>query len=363
LRPFGTMVCGVLMTMSQDEYRHALASPGEYLESNEYPEVQPPRFDITLDAWILTRYSDISAAYKSSSLLLTGLGDKRPLKVPDEAEHEKMRAETLDALSPKNLERWSDLLALEVEALLDKLSREKRIDLIKQYGKPLCLFLAAIVTGLTIEEAQHLAPQAREVSESVAEPCDATRKIRAKAAKVVLRNHFSSGPEALRDSGFVALSQTLPCLLGNAWFALTRHKVQWELLHCEPTLGEQAIEELLRYAGLTRVLFRVASTDIDLNGLRIRKGTRLVLRIIAGNRDQLYIDNPNQLDIRRRGSGHLSLGMGHHACIGAGLIRMAMRQTTLPLVTRFEEVEVAEPVFWKGGSGFRSPQSLWVNLR
>ena len=154
------------------------------------------------------------------------------------------------------------------------------------------------------------APDAREVSAAAADPGDSALKARAKVADTTLRGHFSTGPETLRDSGFVALSQTIPCLLGNAWFALIQHPDQWGLLHNEPALIDQAVEELLRYAGLVRVLFRVATTDIDLDGLQLRKGTRLILRIIAGNRDEAHFDDPNTLNIARRGSGHLSLGMG-----------------------------------------------------
>jgi hypothetical protein len=54
--------------------------------------------------------------------------------------------------------------------------------------------------------------------------------------------------------------------------------------------------------------------------------------------------------------------MGPHACAGANLIRMAMKQITLPLVTRFKTARIAEPVEWQGGWVFRSPRSLWVHL-
>jgi hypothetical protein len=251
---------------------------------------------------------------------------------------------------------------LEVDALTNKLPQERAVDLLQEYGRPLCLLLAAMVTAISIDEARRLTPDAREVSAAAAEPGDPDLKARAKAANITLRRHFSTGPEMLRDSGFVALSQTTPCLLGNAWFALIQHQDQWRLLHDEPALIDQAVEELLRYAGLTRVLFRVATEDFDLNGLHLRKGTRLILRIIAGNRDGAHFEDPNRLDIARRGSGHLSLGMGPHACAGANLIRMAMKQITLPLVTRFQTAKIAEPVEWQGGWVFRSPKSLWVRL-
>jgi hypothetical protein len=88
-----------------------------------------------------------------------------------------------------------------------------------------------------------------------------------------LRGRFHSGPEPLRDSGFVALSQTIPCLLGNAWFALIQRPQTWRLLHQHRWFTEQAIQELLRYAGLVRTLYRTATADTDLNGYFVHKAS------------------------------------------------------------------------------------------
>jgi cytochrome P450 len=151
-------------------------------------------------------------------------------------------------------------------------------------------------------------------------------------------------------------------LLGNAWFALVQHPLEWSLLHQQPELTEQAIEELLRYAGLARTLFRTATADLDLNGFSIRKGERIILRIVAANRDPERFSDPHRVDITRRDGGHFTLGAGPHSCVGAGLIRMAATTITHPLMRRFRSASLALPVRWQGGSGFRSPSSLWVSV-
>ena len=273
-----------------------------------------------------------------------------------------MRLETMEALSPNQLRAWRERITPEAFALTNTFSSDEPVDLMDGYARPFCLSLAAMITGISRDAAEGLCEMARRVSASAAEPYDPAVRVSAKSANVALRGCFHSGPEALRDSGFVALSQTLPCLLGNAWFALMQYPQEWSLLHQQPELTEQAIEELLRYAGLTRTLFRTATADLDLNGFSIRKGERVVLRIIAGNRDPERFAEPHRVDVTRRDGGHFSLGAGPHACVAAGLIRMVAATMTYPLVQRFASAKVALPIWWQGGSGFRSPSSLWVYL-
>jgi hypothetical protein len=137
---------------------------------------------------------------------------------------------------------------------------------------------------------------------------------------------------------------------------------QWSLLHSQPNLTDQAIEELLRYAGLVRILARTATANLYLKGALIRKGERVILRIVAANRDPGRFSHPNHVNIGRRDAGHLALGAGPHTCVGANLIRMAAVAITYPLVQRFAAAQLTRPVDWQGGSGFRSPESLWVDL-
>jgi cytochrome P450 len=334
----------------------------DQLDSHCPPEMEAPYFDDHLRAWVLSRHADILAAFRDSSLSLAGPNDQNGGEPSAESERLKMRWETMEALSPAQLRAWRQRIIPEVDALIDSLPTEEPVDLMDGYARPLCLSLAAMVTGISRDAAKCLCEIARRVSARAAEPNDPEVRLSSKAANATLRGCFHSGPEPLRDSGFVALSQTLPCLLGNAWFALVQHPQEWTLLHQQPELTEQAIEELLRYAGLARTLFRTATADLDLNGFSIRKGERIILRIVAANHDPERFSDPHRVDITRRDGGHFTLGAGPHSCVGAGLIRMAATTITHPLVRRFRSASLALPVRWQGGSGFRSPSSLWVSF-
>jgi cytochrome P450 len=334
----------------------------DQLDSRCPPEMEAPYFDDHLRAWVLSRHADVLAAFRASSLSLAGPNDKDGGEPPAERERLKMRWETMEALSPAQLRAWRERIIPEVDALINRLPTEEPVDLMDGYARPLCLSLAVMVTGISRGAAEGLCEMARRVSASAAEPYDPAVRLSAKAANAKLRGCFHSGPEPLRDSGFVALSQTLPCLLGNAWFALIQHPQEWSLLHQQPELTEQAIEELLRYAGLARTLFRTATADLDLNGFSIRKGERIILRIVAANRDPERFSDPHRVDVTRRDGGHFTLGAGPHACVAAGLIRMVATTLTYPLLQRFRSASLALPIHWQGGSGFRSPSSLWVSF-
>lgn len=340
----------------------------DQLESILPALIEAPYFDDSLNAWVLSRHADILAAFRTSSLSPanpTSNETSGPSEGSARFENDrlKMRAEAIEALSPTRLRTWREQLTPEAYALASGLPSEEPVDLLDGYARPLCLSLAASVTGISRGDAEAFHERAQRISASAAEPYDPALRDGAKSASAELRNHFHSGAEALRESGFVALSQTMPCILGNAWFALMKFPQEWGLLHRQPELVEQAIEELLRYAGLVRILSRTATADIDLNGASIRRGERIILRIVAANRDPERFSHPNQVDVARRDVGHLTLGAGSHACVAANLIRMAAVAITRPLVQRFASANLSRrPVDWQGGSGFRSPKSLWVNL-
>lgn len=333
------------------------------LDATAPPEIEDPYFDESLNAWVLSKYADVLAAFRSSSLYPIGPNSNAGAEPPDERVVLEMRRETLDALSPAQLRGWREQMAPFVEALVNGLPTDRSVDLMDEYAQPLCLRLAAMVTGIELGDAQRLAKVAKPVSESAAEPYDAALRSLAKSANTDLRTCFHAGPIALRDPGFVALAHTLPCLLANAWFALLRQPEQWSILHHEPGLMEQAIDELLRYAGLTRILFRRAAEDTNLNGFEIRKGQRIVLRIVAANRDPERFAYPDMVDVERPGRGHLALGAAGHSCVGASLIRMATVMISQPLLERFSHAMLIDPVEWRGGSGFRSPATLPVMLK
>lgn len=334
----------------------------DQLDSPLPPIAEAPYFDKALNAWVFSRYADILAAFRSPELSPAPANGDSSAKLQAK-KHQQMRLETQQALSPARLREWRTWLAHHSCKAAESLPPDVPIDLLASYAHPLCLAFAANITGIRTDQAEKLCEKARVVSASAAEPFDEKLRVAAQSATAELKSYFEAGPEGLRDSAFVALSQTMPRLLGNAWLALMQHPHQWALLHRNPDLVEQAIEELLRYAGLVRILKRKATAEVLINGVRIRKDDHILLRIVAANRDPNRFPDPNKVDIARTNAAHLTFGAGPHACVGASLIRLTAVTITAPLLARFATADLARPLEWEGGSGFRSPKSLCVYLR
>jgi cytochrome P450 len=92
-----------------------------------------------------------------------------------------------------------------------------------------------------------------------------------------------------------------------------------------------------------------------LNGTPVRNGERVILRIVAANRDPERFHRANEIDITRRGADHLTLGAAPHSCVGANLMRMNAISIAHPLVKSVCGGKSGQPVDWLGGS-FSFPQ-------
>lgn len=332
------------------------------LDSTSSASEREGHFDPALNAWVLSQHSDVVSALRCALLVPVGVRGRTHANSQDDAVRLATRAQIVEALSPQVLAHLDTVIVQAGEQILKCLPISEPIDLIAVYARPVCRVAAMTMTGLSTPLGASLIPDAEKVSASAAEPFDETLALEAKAASARLRTCFHSGPLPLRHSGFIALSQTLCALLGNAWFALLQQPAEWARLHEDPGSIRLAVEELLRYAGLTRMLFRIAIADVDFNGMQIRKGDRLILRIAAANKDPLHFANPKDIVFDRRPLDHLTLGSGKHACVAGPLIRTVIATTTRLLVESYASATLRRPVEWCGGSGFLFPDALYTIL-
>jgi cytochrome P450 len=85
---------------------------------------------------------------------------------------------------------------------------------------------------------------------------------------------------------------------------------------------------------------RTALEDVELHGKQIRKGDKLALWYMSGNRDEDKWDDPFRFDISREGPRHLSFGYGQHLCIGWRLAEIQLTVVLEELLLRFPDMTV-----------------------
>jgi cytochrome P450 len=326
------------------------------------PPVAPYR-DPSSAAWVLSRYAEVIPALREPRLRLGSRPREERPGGDDTALQPGIRAEILAALSAPTLAQWqAQMESLAIE-LIDRLPSSRPVDIVHEFARPWSLAAAVIVTGANSADSERLGRLARRVSLATADPSDSDLQLAAMAANTELEGSFQKGAIPMSGPAFVALSQTLPCFLANAWLALLRHPSELARLRAEPNLMPRATEELLRYAGLTRKVKRHAIAPVTIGDIPIARGGRVILMLASANRDPEQFPDPDRLDLTRRIAGQVALGVGHHSCVGASLIRMAAAVATRVFAERVADRQTNSSIEWHGGSAFRWAASLYVLLR
>jgi cytochrome P450 len=342
-----------------------LQSPPRDSPAAESPASLPRAayFDSELEVWVFSRYADVLAAFHEPDLCPVGPRGEGQLSAEGRVLQAKTRTETLAAFPATKLAQWESELEPLAQRLAETLPVSLPVDVVAGFARPWSLALAVRVTGANPADGPRLAALAAQVSASTADPEDAALKGPATAGGEELDQLLRNASQPMAGAAFVALSQTVPCLLANAWLILLNRPCDLERVRTNPEILPRAVEELLRVAGLARILHRQAVADVKIGDLTIRSGQRVRLMLEVANHDPALFPDPHGLDLSRRGSCHFALGVGQHSCAAAALIRMAIGVATKVFVRNFAPTNLPGPVQWHGGSGFRWPAPVYAQRR
>jgi cytochrome P450 len=158
--------------------------------------------------------------------------------------------------------------------------------------------------------------------------------------------------------------ETTTNLIGNGLLALLRHPDQLQQLKHDPSLGQSAVNELLRYESPVQLTDRIATEDLDLGGIQVSAGQYVTVVIGAANRDPAQFPDPDRLDIRRQDNRHLAFGYGIHFCLGAALARLEGQVALTTMLRRLQGMRLAtEEPAWRHSVVFRALETLPITFQ
>ena len=138
----------------------------------------------------------------------------------------------------------------------------------------------------------------------------------------------------------VAGNETTRNSISGGVLALSQHPEERQKLLENPLLIDKAVDEIIRWVHPVIYMGRTALEDIKLGDKDIKKGDRLVLWYMSGNRDEDKWEDPFLFNISRNGPRHLSFGYGQHLCIGWRLAEIQLTVCIEELLKRFPDYSV-----------------------
>src|ERR1700738_3566228 len=311
--------------------------------------------------WAMARHQEVRDAlsdwqtYCSSAGV--GLSDFRkepPWRPPsiileaDPPLHTRTRAVLTRILSPAAIKILRDTFEREAEALIAQLVEQREFDGVADLAEayPLKVFPDAV--GISEEGRENLLPYGTMVFNSFGPRNDLFNKAMANAGPV--RDWIMSkcsraalAPDGLGMQIFEAVDagelvedeagmlvrsflsagiDTTVYGLGNALYCFARYPEQWTVLRENPNLIRGAFEEVLRFEAPVQTFFRTTTKDVEVAGVRLGDGEKVLLFLAAANRDPRRWDKPDTFDVRRRATGHMTFGTGIHGCVGQAVARL-----------------------------------------
>jgi cytochrome P450 len=151
--------------------------------------------------------------------------------------------------------------------------------------------------------------------------------------------------------------------MSGSVLALNENPDQYQKLRDNPALIDSMVPEVIRWQTPLAHMRRTALVDTELGGKKIRKGDRVVMWYVSGNRDEEVIENPNDFIIDRpRPRTHLSFGFGIHRCVGMRLAELQLRIVWQEMLKRFDTIEVVGEPKRVYSSFVRGYESLPVRI-
>ncbi len=313
----------------------------------------------------------------------------------DPPDHTRLRRLVSRAFSPRQVSRIEDAVDRLARRLVDDMlaisgSDRRPVDVFANFAGPLPINVICELLGLPEERWSWAA----EISDRISvigntmtgfDPQDCSAAIEEMGSYFLeLAARRRQGPredlitelaavdedgDRLNDDELISIvgilmfagHETTSGLLGNSILALAEHPGQRELIRNEPSLWENAVEELLRWDTPLQIDPRTADVDFTVGDAKIKAGQNILVMLGAANRDPDFYPDPNVLRLDREDPNPASFGHGMHHCLGHALARMETRVALRAFIEAFGDYATdRDDAVWKESLVTRGPLYLPV---
>lgn len=328
--------------------------------------------------WLITDHANCSRVLKDprfSAELGQRLRDRdsalpASMLTTDPPEHGRLRAAGGRFAGPQALAAADAGFAADVDRLVGSLPGQGTIEVATALGEPLAL--AALSRLLCVPEASRptFLQLARAVSVNLDPMSGAAAALAGRMAGAELTRwlgehldahlartagqdtplaRLAADPQLTRAEVLSLLSllvvggfRPLAEFTGNALGVLSGYPRTLAALAAGAD-PRPVVDEMLRLEPPIPFTARVAREEVELGGVTLPAGARVLAVLSAAGRDPAVFAEPDRLDPERSPNLHLAFGAGPHFCLAAGLVRLCVGLLLTALPRRFPDLEPAAP--------------------
>ena len=332
------------------------------------------RFDDVWNGYLDTKTFSSTHGVTLDMLMTDTVVEHAPMIFTDPPEHDALRKLVSRAFTPRRIADLETSVRQLVGDYLDPFVGVEEFDYVSEFGALLPPMVIGALIGVPVEDRNRLRLLFDEVMHLAEGATGFDDKALAAMAEL---NAFAEGmiaeARANPDDGFVSALveaevaidgeprrltdleivsfimmlagagvETVARLLSWAAVLFARNPGERVKVVENPGLVPDAIEELLRYEAPSPVNGRFTLRPIELHGIEIPAGSRVLLLNGSGNRDPREFDDADTFRVDREIKRHISLGYGAHFCLGAALARLESRIALEETFKRFPAWDVDE---------------------
>ena len=365
--------------LSIDPFDEAfLADP--YAQHQALREAGPVVWLEPIQAYGMARFSEVQAGLRDYGTFCSGRGvglsdfaaetPWRPASLLLEADpplHDRTRGLMNRIVSWQALKAIRPVWQERAEALADRLVEQRRFDAVAELGETYPMLVFPDTIGVPVEGREKLLAYAAAVFNAFGprnaifdrgneQAGDAAEWV----AKACKRENLSEGgwgmavyeaadrgecsadeAERLVRSFLTAGVDTTVNGIGHMMLAFASFPGEWQKLRERPDLVKRAFEESLRWDSTVQTFFRTTTLAVEVGGVTIPAGSKVLLFLAAANRDPRKWEDPDRFAIDRPLGGHVGFGFGIHKCLGQMVARLEAELVLAALLKRAKSIRLA----------------------